>query len=535
MDDGENLNQFRDDLNYTSKSQCPTHSRIHAGNTLIHNTIPIETTLETLSLCQPQLGHDTLSIQPPPSISPASSVTFSTTSSSDQAQSLPLTKEEILEKRKRFLGPNMALFFQEDPLHIVRGEGSRLFDPEGTSYLDCINNVSHVGHCHPRVAAAASQQLFALNTNSRYLHENLVNFAERLVQLMPSPLQVVYPVVSGSEANDLAWRIACQVASAHAAHDQIQSPGNASLDSLHVAVMDYAYHGHSNFCIDISPYKFDGPGGSGRRAHVHVLPCPDPYRGLNMDGRGAARAAIQAAEAAGGRIAAFYAESIISCGGQVILPPGYLRAVYAEMRGHGAVCIADEVQCGFGRVGSHFWAFELQQVVPDIVTIGKPMGNGYPMAAVVTTPAIANTFANGMEFFATYGGSTAAATVGIAVLDVIRDENLLEHAMTVGEYIKRKLRNLKESYPDIVGDVRGEGLMIGIEMVTDAVSKTPSADAAKHVKNRCKEVHRVLLSSEGPYANIIKIKPPMCFSKKDGDVMVMAIAESLATLQRGVL
>lgn len=225
--------------------------------------------------------------------------------------------------------------------------------------------MSHVGHCHPRVAAAISKQLFTLNTNCRYLHEALVTFAERLAATMPHPLDTVYPVTSGSEANDLAWRIACAAAAAGAAdNEDLARP-------LHVAVMDAAYHGHTSICIDLSPYKFLGPGGAGRSAHIHILPCPDVYRGLDLDGAASARAAIAAARASGGRIAAFFSESIISCGGQIILPPGYLAGVYDEMRAAGAVCVADEVQCGFGRVGSAFWGFELQGVVPDIVTCGK--------------------------------------------------------------------------------------------------------------------------------------------------------------------
>lgn len=430
--------------------------------------------------------------------------------------------QAILEKRRKHVGPNLALFFKDEPLHIVRGQGCELFDPEGNCYLDCINNVSHVGHAHPGVAAAVSTQLFTLNTNSRYLHEAYVEYAEAMAALCPAPLQVLYMLTSGSEANDLAWRIARAAAAA-------ANPDNCR--PLHVAVVDHAYHGHTSLCIDLSPYKFKGPGGGGRPAYVHVLPCPDVYRGQHLNGAAAARAAIAEAEAAGGRIAAFFSESILSCGGQVLLPPGYLEGVYREMRAAGAVCVADEVQCGFGRVGRAFWAFELQGVVPDIVTFGKPCGNGWPMAGLITSPRLAEAFsAPGMEFFATGGGCTAAPTCGLAVLAAIREERLQDNAAAVGAYCLRRLRELQELHPDVIGDVRGEGLMIGIEIIADPGSKAHSPALARHLKLRCKAEHRVLLSSEGPYASVIKVKPPICFTEQQADRMVDAMAAMLAAL-----
>ncbi|KAL4431001.1 hypothetical protein ABPG75_006257 [Micractinium tetrahymenae] len=438
----------------------------------------------------------------------------------------------ILEKRRRHVGPNLALFFQDEPLHVVRGSGCELFDAEGTAYLDCINNVSHVGHAHPRVAAATGAQLSTLNTNSRYLSQGLVDYAEALVKLLPDPLQVVYMTVSGSEANDLAWRIACTVARAAQAVAGDTRP-------LHVACIDHAYHGHTSACIDISPYKFKGPGGMGRPVHVHVLPCPDTYRGENLDGAAAARAAIAAAEAAGGRLAAFFSESILSCGGQVFLPEGYLAGVYREMRAVGAVCVADEVQCGFGRVGRAFWAFELQGVVPDIVTFGKPCGNGFPMAGLVTTPQLAQGFAGpGMEFFATFGGCTAAPACGLAVLQVMREEGLQQNAAAVGAYCLARLRELQAEHPEVIGDVRGEGLMLGVELVTDGASRAPSPALARHLKTHAKRAHRVLLSTEGPFSNVIKVKPPLCFNTRQADAMVAALRDGLARLgpeQRAVL
>ena len=431
------------------------------------------------------------------------------------------------------------------------------------SHFAGINNVSHVGHAHPRVAAAVSQQLFTLNTNSRYLHEGLVTLADRISATLPSPLKTVYPVVSGSEANDLAWRIACS---------WVEKQGlNPEGKPLHVCCVDHGYHGHTSSVIDFSAYKFWGPGGGGKAPHVHVLPCPDVYRGKNLDGRKAARDAVAAAAAAGGHIAAFFCESIISCGGQIFLPDGWLADVYTEMRSAGAVCVADEVQCGFGRVGSAFWAFQTHQqaggdgvastatattaTTPDIATMGKPMGNGFPCAAVVTTPTLAAAFSNGMEFFATYGGCTASAAAALAVLDVLEEEKLLENATHVGNYCMEAIKTkLQTQFSDIIGDVRGLGLMIGIELVTSATTKPhkkhtlaaqeqehepqqrpqhtkePAPATAAWVKSYCKKNHKVLLSTEGPFASVIKIKPPMCFSRLDVDRMVAAMDEAFAAV-----
>lgn len=244
-------------------------------------------------------------------------------SSTQQAQH---DKEGILEKRRQHVGPNVALFFADEPIHAVRGQGCELFDAEGNSYLDCINNVSHVGHAHPRVAAAVASQLAILNTNSRYLSQGLVDYAEQMAALMPSTLEVLYMTVSGSEANDLALRIA------HAAARRAQAE-DGDTRPLHIAVMDHAYHGHTSALIDLSPYKFNGPGGEGCPAHVHVLPCPDTYRGTNLDGAAAARAAIAAAKASGGRLAGFFSESIISCGGQVQLLPAVPQTYHTCLPG----------------------------------------------------------------------------------------------------------------------------------------------------------------------------------------------------------
>ncbi|KAL6747168.1 PLP-dependent transferase [Haematococcus lacustris] len=420
-----------------------------------------------------------------------------------------MSTASILQERRQRYGPNTSLNYSE-PLHLVRGRGCYLYDAEGQEYLDCVNNVAHCGHAHPKVAAAVSQQLHTLNTNSRYLHSGLTQYTRALISTMPPELQVLYMVCSGSEANDLALRVAAAA-----------RPG-----ATHVVVMGGAYHGHTGALIQLSPYKFWGKGGGGKASHVHVIPCPDPYRGEHLDGGAAARAAIAEARAAGGRVCAFFAESILSCGGQVVMPPGYLKAVYEEMRREGAVCVADEVQCGFGRVGCAFWGFQTQQVVPDIVTMGKPMGNGYPVAGVVMRRELAAAFDNGMEYFNTCGGSTAQTAACLAVLHTTWAEGLQEQAEQVGHHLLRRLQQeVVPAYP-CVGDARGLGLMLGLDCVVDKGSKAHAPCVARWIKERCK-ARRVLLSCDGPYDNVVKMKPPLVFGLAEADRLVGCISAVL--------
>ena len=423
---------------------------------------------------------------------------------------------DILQERQRLIGPSLSLSYHE-PLHIVRGEGTYLYDADGRAYLDCVNNVCHVGHCHPRVVAAASRQMSELNTNTRYLHEQLVRYAEALIAILPDPLSVCYFVNSGSEANDLALRLARP------------HTGKAG-----VAVLDHAYHGNLSSLIDISPYKFNGPGGGGKPDHVTILPLPDTYRGeygSDVDAyvtEGLSRIDQHGAGEAG--LAALFTESMASCAGQIEYPRGYLERIYAGARSAGAVCVADEVQVGFGRVGSHFWGFETQNVVPDIVTMGKPIGNGHPLGAVVTTTEVAASFANGMEYFNTFGGNPVSCAVGLEVLAIIRDERLQENALETGSYLVDGLRALQEDH-EMVGDVRGRGLFLGVELVGDRDARTPAARKASELVNRMKE-HGVLLSTDGPDHNVIKIKPPVVFRREDADVLLQRLAEELRVVQR---
>jgi 4-aminobutyrate aminotransferase-like enzyme len=286
--------------------------------------------------------------------------------------------------------------------------------------------------------------------------------------------------------------------------------------------------------IDISPYKHAGPGGHGAPNWVHTAPLPDVYRGRHR-GLDAGRlyaadvdAIIREIETSGRRVSSFIAETCPSVGGQLVFPNGYLSAVYEHVRRAGGVCIADEVQTGLGRMGTSFWAFEDQGVVPDIVVMGKPLGNGHPIGAVATTRAIADAFDNGMEFFSTFGGNTVSCAVGIAVLDVIRDERLQEHARVVGDDLLTKLGGLADRYP-IVGDVRGSGLFLGIELVRDRETLEPAGEEASFVANRMRE-RGVLLGTDGPYHNVVKIRPPMPFDRDNADILVAALDDSLAEL-----
>ena len=411
---------------------------------------------------------------------------------------------DILRLRRQVLNPTLSVSYNE-PLKIVRGEGIHLYDQYGQPYLDMVNNVCHVGHCHPRVVAAGQAQMAQLNTNTRYLHDNIVEYALRLTATLPAALSVVFLTNSGTEANDLALRLA-------RAHTRAQG----------VIVVDHAYHGHSPSMVELSPYKFNGKGGQGQASHVGVVAMPDVYRGPFREPSEAGRQygallqpAIESLRRHDIATAAFYCESLLGCGGQIVLPEGYLAEAYAAVRAAGGVCLADEVQVGFGRVGEHFWAFERQGVVPDIVTMGKPMGNGHPMGAVVTTPEIAASFVNGMEYFNTFGGNPVSCAIALAVLDVIADEKLQENARRVGGFLLDGLRELQQRH-DAIGDVRGCGLFIGVELVRDRAARTPDRPKAKAVVEAMKARH-VLLSTEGPDDNVLKIKPPIVFSQANAE------------------
>lgn len=430
------------------------------------------------------------------------------------------SREELLRLRRAHLNPTLSVAYRE-PLKIVRGEGVWLYDEAGQGYLDMVNNVCHVGHCHPRVVRAGAEQMARLNTNTRYLHDALVEYALRLTATLPAPLSVVFLTNSGTEANDLALRLA-----------------RAHTGARGTIVVDHAYHGHSPSMVELSPYKFNGRGGEGQAGHVAVVPMPDAYRGAVRDAADAGprygrmlAGAIDELRAHGHRPAAFYCESLLGCGGQIILPDGYLGEAYGHVRAAGGLCLADEVQVGFGRVGDAMWAFEQQGVVPDILTLGKPIGNGHPMGAVVTTPEVAASFVTGMEYFNTFGGNPVSCAIGLAVLEVIEDEQLQTNAARVGEFLMTGLLDLQARHAGI-GEVRGRGLFIGAEFVSDAAARSPDPARARVVVEAMKARH-VLLSTDGPDDNVLKIKPPIVFSRANAEEFLEKLDGVLGALPVG--
>lgn len=423
-----------------------------------------------------------------------------------------MSKEEILAARHAHTSSTLSISYAE-PLTLVEGRGSWLFDDRERPYLDGVNNVCHVGHAHPHVVTAASRQLARLNTNTRYLHPHLARYVERLTGLFPSPLDVCFLVNSGSEANELALRLARKATG--------REP---------FVVLEGGYHGNTERLIGLSHYKFAGPGGDGPADGVMVAPCPDPYRGKHRGPDSGAAYAQEVTEAiARTQPAAFLFEPLVGCGGQVVPPAGFLTAACQSARDAGALCIADEVQVGFGRVGSHWWAHQLDDAAggarPEIVTLGKPIGNGFPMAAVLTTPAVAEAFDGGMEFFNTFGGNPVACAVGLAVLDVIEEEDLLGNATRRGAQLLDGLQRLAEDHP-VIGDARGAGLYLGAEFVRDREARTPDAERLDAVLQVCRR-SGVLFSSDGPDHNVLKIKPPIVWTRAEADL-------SLAVLRRAL-
>lgn len=404
-------------------------------------------------------------------------------------------REETLAARRRLLGRNLSVAYR-NPVKIVRGEMQYLYDDEGRRYLDAYNNVAHVGHCHPRVVAAGVEQMRTLNTNTRYLHDLIVRYAEQLTATLPDPLGVCYFVNSGSEANELTLRLA-----------------RAHTKARDMIVLEHAYHGNTTTLIDISPYKHNGPGGSGPPSWVHKVPLHDSQK----VGETVARVRTEGRDLCG-----FIAESMPSVAGQIVLPKDYLKQAYEAVRGAGGVCIADEVQTGYGRIGTHFWAFEHYGVVPDIVALGKPIGNGHPIGAVITTREIAESFDNGMEFFSTFGGNTVSCAIGLAVLQVVQEEQLQSHALAVGNHLLDGLKELQRHH-ETIREVRGSGLFIGVELVND---DKPATVEAANIVNQMRD-EGILLGTDGPDHNVLKIRPPMPFSHADADLLLAVLGRAI--------
>lgn len=422
-----------------------------------------------------------------------------------------------LARRKHYFADSLYTHYQQ-PLHLTGGALQYLFDEEGNTYFDCVNNVCQWGHSHPRIVRAAQSQIAKLNTNSRYVYEQMSEYAEKLLATFPDPLNVVFFVNSGSEANDLAMRMARTV--------------NGQKDMI---VLDTAYHGNSQACTDISPHRVDRPGKPGLPAHVHKAIVPDVLRGpykADDPEAGANYASdvtriLSELDDKGLAPTAFIAESLVGTGGQFVLPGGYLISVYEQVRAKGGLCIADEVQVGFGRTGINTWCFESQGVVPDIVTMGKPIGNGHPMAAVVTTRAIADKFDQGITFFNTFGGNPVSCAIGMAVLDVLQDEKLEDHVVKLNARMMDGLNALKSKYP-FIADVRGQGLYIGVELVNDLETLEPATTMAKSIVEQMKAEQKILLNTNGYDNNIIKIKPAMIIGEKDVDRLVNSLDKVFA-------
>ncbi|WP_372945854.1 aminotransferase class III-fold pyridoxal phosphate-dependent enzyme [Muriicola sp.] len=412
---------------------------------------------------------------------------------------------ELLKNRKEHFGKNLSLSYA-DPIPMERAAFQYMYDTQGNTFLDAYNNIMLVGHCHPRVVEAGRKAMAKLNTNTRYLYQALEEYSTALLAKFPPKLNKIYFLNSGSEASDLAIRMAKY-------HTRKKK----------VAVLDSGYHGHTQAGMQISAYKYQKLGPDGKPWDTVELSLPkvfgSPWKDDGTAGQNYSREAIERIHETDGELAAFIAEPIVGCGGQVPLAKGYLNAVYPEIRAQGGVVISDEVQVGFGRLGEVFWGYELYDVVPDIVILGKPMGNGHPMGAVVTTDEIAESFGQGPEFFSSFGGNPVSCQIGLAVLEVVAEENRQEHARNTGEYLQSALNNLKIKYP-VIGDVRGYGLFLGVELVSP--EGQPLTTLASVLKNELRNQF-VLVSTDGPFDNVLKIKPPLSFNQKNSDELVFKL------------
>jgi len=419
---------------------------------------------------------------------------------------LPEQMQKSIRRRDTSLGPGYRLFYNT-PVEVVRAKGVTLFDSDGNEYLDVYNNVPSVGHCHPRVVAAVHQQMQTLNTNTRYVQESILDYSEQLLSTFPSELGHVMFTCSGSEANDLAMRVAKYVT------------GNQG-----IIVTSGAYHGLTAEVASFSPSLGVGvPLG----ANVRVIDAPDALR-YSSDGKPLAehlrdqvRAAIADLHRHGVGVAAFIADSIFSSDGVFDGPAGFLRPIVEEIQAAGGLYIADEVQPGFGRTGEEWWGFQRHGIVPDIVTMGKPMGNGIPISAAVFKPELLVEFGKNIRYFNTFGGNTVAIAAAQAVLDVIREESLMENSLKVGSKIQSELRRITQDL-DQVAEIRGSGLFIGVDLVTDRSSLTPDGNLASLIVNRLRE-ERILISACGAQGNVLKLRPPLPFSMTDADRLIEAM------------
>ena len=424
-----------------------------------------------------------------------------------------MSSEELIARRKRVMGPAYSHFYDE-PLYLTRGKGVWLFDNKGRKYLDCYNNVPSVGHCHPDVVEALATQIGTLNTHTRYLHHAIVEYAEMLADTLPGNLSVCTLVCTGTEANDLAYRIARTVT------------GNEG-----VICTKGAYHGNSTLVSELSPeFERIRP----KPDFVADISPPDVYRGPFGEGdadyvqKYADLVDVGIAELAekGHKPAMMIIDSIYDAAGVHTPPPEYQQKVYEKVRAAGGLIVCDEVQSGLTRMGDNYWGFMDSGVVPDIVTMGKPMGAGHPLAVVVTTPEIAAEFANESDYFNTFGGNPVSATAGKAVLEVVARENLLANVRKSGDYLIAGFRKLADKY-ELIGDIRGKGLFLAVELVRSRETKEPASSEAAAVAERMRE-NGVLLALIGEQRNTLKLRPPLVFTTEHADIALAALDDALS-------
>jgi 4-aminobutyrate aminotransferase-like enzyme len=419
------------------------------------------------------------------------------------------TVQQLLARRARVLGPAYRLFY-EHPVHFVRAQGVRLYDETGAAYLDAYNNVPAVGHCHPRVVEAMARQAATINTHTRYLHDTILTYAERLIATFPQSLSNAMFTCTGSEAVDLALRIA-----------------RTFTGGTGIIVTDCAYHGVTTAVAEASPSLGAGvPLG----AHVRAVRAPDAYRANGADPGEQFAADVQAAiddlRRHGVQPAALLFDTIFSSDGILSHPAGFIAKAVAAVRSAGGVFIADEVQPGFARTGAAMWGFERHGVTPDLVVLGKPMGNGMPIAGVIAGPEILEEFAARARYFNTFGGNPVSCAAALAVLDVIADERLMANAFCVGEYIQAGLRSLALR-EERIGEIRGAGLFIGVDLVKDRATREPDPETSLALVNRLRDKH-VLISACGRRGHVLKIRPPLPFSREDADELLTKLDAALA-------
>lgn len=419
--------------------------------------------------------------------------------------------QNLLERRKKAIGRHSPLFY-DNPLHLVQGEDVWVFDQQGKQYLDVYNNVPHVGHCHPRVVAALTEQAQTLNTHTRYLHENILNYVERLTSTFDPSLDMAMLTCTGSEANELALRMA-----------RYCTGGQG------IIVTDFAYHGNTEAVAELGT-AFMSEAKNTRR--VKSIPLPDSYWGYEgLSGEqltdyyiAQLEKAIQAFSDDGIKLAGILICPDFANEGLLNLPEGFMERAIQTVRSHGGLFIADEVQAGFGRSGTHWWAHQHYSVTPDIVTMGKPMGNGHPIGGVVARADLVDHFSASSMYFNTFGGNPVSCAVGMAVLDVLEDEQLLNNAITTGAYVTKGLKNLQKDH-EVIGEVRDLGLFFGIELIREG---QPAPKLARKVINHMKD-HGVLISTIGRNNSILKLRPAMTFQPMHADILIETLEQALIT------